>query len=150
MVIEANGSRRLEPRRRDVFAQVFPTPNTSANIVTLFANAHEQLTPPLLSLEKDMDLHNNNVGILYCSSCIPGIDTDNQIANAIMVRLNNGDLYYLKPTRVPKYDQNGVLINNYGDPNFYGINGILDLQTATHGIYYISIYNCTILENTNN
>jgi hypothetical protein len=44
-----------------------------------------------------MDLHNNEVGIQYCSDCYPGYTTDQTISNGIMQLLLNGEMKYLDP-----------------------------------------------------
>lgn len=81
---------------RDVPPQiVFPIPIPGNVIVTLFANAHESEVPAQLQLEKEMDLFNNSIGINYCLTC--WITSNNSIADAIMIKLVNGELKYLTP-----------------------------------------------------
>lgn len=70
-----------------------------------------------------MDLHNNSKGVGLCINCIPGIDSDMAVAIRIQMILNAGELYYLKPT-----------LDESLDPDFWGLNGTRDRQTATHGI----------------
>lgn len=85
---------------RDVFAQMpiwGGPPILAREIVRLFGIAHESEVPANMIKEKIMDLHNNEVGIQYCTDCYPGFTTDNEIANAIMNFLNNGNLRYLHP-----------------------------------------------------
>jgi|LSQX01.2.fsa_nt_gb hypothetical protein len=104
-----------------------------AKVVRRFGEAHETEVPSQLQLEVQMDLHNNEVGIQYCSDCYPGFTTDQTISNGIMQLLLNGSLNYLFPTLPPPFFSDGTP-NPNGDPNFYGANGTNDLQTATHGI----------------
>ena len=80
-----------------------------------------------------MDLFNNNVGISYCISC-SWLTSNNSISSAIMTKLNNGELKYLDIIWSPKFKPNGDLLDQNGDPNFYGTNGTNNPETATHGI----------------
>lgn len=108
---------------RDVPARISPFYVSSSTIVLLFATAHESEVPLQLELEKTMDLHNNSKGIELCINCLPVIDSDMAVAIRIQMILNAGELYYLRPT----LDQNL-------DPDFWGLNGTINRQTATHGI----------------
>ncbi|NLN34252.1 MAG: hypothetical protein GX159_11755 [Flavobacteriaceae bacterium] len=57
-----------------------------------------------------MDLHNNEVGIQYCSNCYPGYTTDQTISNGIMQLLLNGSLNYLDPLSYPvEYPNYGII-----------------------------------------
>lgn len=49
-----------------------------------------------------------------------------KVLQMLFLRIN-GELH-------PKFDPFGNLIDPYGDPNFYGINGSNNPKTATHGI----------------
>jgi hypothetical protein len=80
---------------RDVPGRIFPIVITGSAIVTLFANAHESEVPSQLNLEKQMDLFNNGIGISYCWNC--WTNSNNSIADAILNKLNNGELKYLSP-----------------------------------------------------
>lgn len=117
---------------RDVPGRIFPNPISGSAIVTLFANAHESEVPTQLQLEKEMDLFNNNIGISYCWNC--WVTSNNSIADALMVKLNNGELRYLRPIWGAKFKTTGELINPNGDPNFWGPNGSNVPSLATHGI----------------
>ena len=68
-----------------------------AKVVRRFGEAHETEVPSQLQLEVQMDLHNNEVGIQYCSDCYPGYTTDQTISNGIMQLLLNGEMKYLDP-----------------------------------------------------
>jgi hypothetical protein len=69
---------------------------TAEQIVRMFANAHESEVPAALALEKQMDLFNNNVGITYAAWLF--VWTSNAtVADAILDKLNNGELRYLTP-----------------------------------------------------
>jgi hypothetical protein len=98
-------------------------PFSGATIVAFFAKAHESEVALALSLEKQMDMFNNDIGISHCVTCFPLITTDNDIADGIFYKLLNGDLRYLKPldfnTR-RTYDGNG--------------DGVQDCGTCTNGI----------------
>jgi|GEM_PF-1856311 len=117
---------------RDVPGRIFPNTITGSAIVGLFATAHESEVPAQLQLEKEMDLFNNNIGISYCWNC--WTTANNSIADALMIKLNNGELKYLKPIWSPKFNPRGELINLNGDPNFWGPNGANVPSQATHGI----------------
>jgi hypothetical protein len=107
---------------RDVPARLIgPGATSGSNIVRLFAAAHESSTPSQLNLEKQMDLFNNEVGISYCWNC--WTTSNNNIRNAILTKLNNGELRYLVPLLEPSQD-----------PNFSGTGGTDNPRTATHGI----------------
>lgn len=80
---------------RDVPPRLTPTFVSAPAIVTLFSNAHESEVPAPLLLEKQMDLYNNAVGISYCWNC--WTTSDNNIADAIMLKLNKGELIYINP-----------------------------------------------------
>jgi hypothetical protein len=105
---------------RDCPGSVLPVFLTGSQIVDLFADAHESDVPPQLSLEKTMDMFNNDVGINYCWNCIPFYNTNKSIGNEIKTKLDNGELRYLKPL-------------DLNDPNWednFGVNP----ATATNGI----------------
>ncbi len=72
-------------------------PITASMIVRMFSDAHESDVPPSQELEKTMDLFNNEIGINYCWNCVSGVTSSNSIRDAILTRLNNGELRYLKP-----------------------------------------------------
>jgi len=85
--------------------------------------------PSLLHLEKEMDLFNNNVGISYCISC-SWLTSNNSISSAIMTKLNNGELKYIKPLNFvssPKYDANDDDVQDC--PTC--LNGILSTSALT-------------------
>lgn len=79
---------------RDVPFYIIP-PKSGSQLVKLFADAHESEVPAELTLEKQMDLFNNQIGIDYCGDCY-NTPTES-IANAILQKLNSGQLKYLKP-----------------------------------------------------
>jgi len=77
-----------------------------------------------------MDLHNNEVGIQYCSDCYPGFTTDQTISNGIMQLLLNGQLRYLNPLNwilSPLYDSNQDGLQDC--PNC--LNGIISTTNLT-------------------
>jgi len=111
---------------KDVPARLYPIAISASSIVTLFATAHESEVPAVLQLEKQMDLFNNSVGIDYCSNC--WLTSDNSIADAILIRLNNGELRYIKP------------LNFVASPYYDGNNdGIQDCPTCLNGILSSSV-----------
>lgn len=105
---------------------ILPTSTlTRGEIVRLFGIAHESEVPSQLQLEKQMDLHNNDEGISLCGSCF--FASDNNLANGVIDKLNNGSLWYLKPVEpTPPQGSNGI--NN----DFWHING--DIRLGKHGI----------------
>ncbi len=92
---------------RDAPPRLFPVPIYAADIVRLFANAHESESLPQFLLEKQMDLFNNDVGINYCWNCYS--TSDIAIADAIKAKLDAGFLRYLTPLDIsihPFYNPN--------------------------------------------
>jgi hypothetical protein len=112
---------------RDVPPRIYGYAAASTpQIVSMFAIAHESEVPPVLRLEKEMDIFNNNAGIVYCWNCW---GTSNAtIRNGIMSKLNNGDLKYINPL-------NFVLSKAYDDNN----DGIHDCPTCLNGIVPSSV-----------
>lgn len=112
---------------RDVPPRIFgPTAASGSQIVSMFSIAHESEVPSQLQLEKQMDIFNNNVGISYCWNC--WTTSNSSISNAIMTKLNNGELKYIKPldfTSSPNYDANG--------------DGVQDCPTCLNGILPTSV-----------
>ncbi|HEX7902867.1 MAG TPA: hypothetical protein VF487_03230 [Chitinophagaceae bacterium] len=112
---------------RDVPPRIFgPNAASGSQIVSMFAIAHESKVPSQLELEKKMDIFNNNVGISYCWNC--WTTSNSSISNAIMTKLNNGELRYIKPldfTSSPNYDANG--------------DGVQDCSTCLNGILSTSV-----------
>lgn len=78
-----------------------------------------------------MDLFNNSIGIAYGKTQSYPASTPAMIANAIYIKVLNGEMIYLSPIGLPKFNTSSQLINPTGDPNFYGTNNPV---TATHGI----------------
>lgn len=111
---------------------------TSPQVVEVFGIAHESEVPQQLQLEKEMDLENNQVGINYCYT---GCDnqTDGQIAIAIKGMVDVGYMTYLTPTLTELQDVNFWGLN-------WGITGIEDPETATHGLILVCPppYNCAL------
>jgi hypothetical protein len=83
-----------------------------------------------------MDLWNNNVGHIIGDVIFPIFTSNSELSGDVYAKLISGELRYLKPIWSPKFDPHENLINNSGDPNFYGLNGTNNPQTATHGITY--------------
>jgi hypothetical protein len=65
--------------------------------VQLFADAHESEVPFILSLEKEMDLFNNSVGIAIGSSMIPFLGSNTSASSKVWDAKENGELKYLAP-----------------------------------------------------
>jgi hypothetical protein len=106
---------------RDCITSILP----ASVIVKLFGDAHESEVPPNLQLEAQMDIHNNDVGINQCISCIPVVNSNDSIKNSIIIRLNNGELWYLKPIDYSGYNT---------DPNFWDNPNTPILGDGHHGI----------------
>jgi hypothetical protein len=84
--------------------------------------AHESEVPLGLLLEKQMDIFNNNVGIAYCLNCFS--TSNSTISNAILTKLNNGELRHIKPLSLaasPYYDANSDGVHDCS----YCWNGII-------------------------
>jgi len=96
------------------------------SIADKFGIAHESEVPPTLSIEKTMDLFNNNVGIILAQSYVFPIFNSNQsVANEIYQKLLNGELKYLTPL-------------DFNISKGYDVNphdGIQDCSTCLNGIY---------------
>ena len=103
-----------------------PGAASTTQIVSMFAVAHESEVPPELQLEKQMDIFNNNVGIIYCGSCWG--TSNSTVVNAIMNKLTNGELKYIKPLDF-------VASKPYDLDN----DGIQDCPTCLNGIVASSI-----------
>ncbi len=98
---------------RDCPPQLFPVPISASTIVDLFADAHESEVPSQYALEKEMDMFNNDVGISYCSNCYSTSNTT--ISNALMAKIQAGDLRYLSPIDYTGWNISGSLY--WDNPN---------------------------------
>tara|TARA_R110000850_G_scaffold190308_3_gene316218 strand:+ start:3078 stop:4055 length:978 start_codon:yes stop_codon:yes gene_type:complete len=85
------------------------------DIVRLFGAAHESETYQHLILEKEMDIYNNEVGVVYCIPCYPNTHDNNSISNGIMQLLNLGTLVYLNPIDYSEYSDSESSF--WDDPN---------------------------------
>lgn len=104
-----NGLNDKSDAFRHAYFQALNTQSVGAEITKLFSNAHESETPPLLNLEKQMDLFNNQVGINYADT-YSTICSCNSLSLAIVEALLKGELQYLSPldfVASPIYDANG-------------------------------------------
>jgi hypothetical protein len=75
-----------------------------------------------------MDLFNNLIGVNYCLNNCGNSTSNNSIAEAIVNKLNNGDLKYIKPLNFsasPSYDAN--------------LDGVQDCPTCLNGILSNSV-----------
>lgn len=109
-----NGLNNASDAFRHAFWLALNTKSVGLVLALQFSNAHETQVPPQFQLEKDMDLHNNWVGI---SLYQPGL-TDTQLAQRITDGMQNGLGMYLSPI-------------NYNDPCYWTCAGN---TTGTHGI----------------
>ena len=80
---------------RDVLGIPFILP--ANKIVKLFSDAHESEVPLSLFLEKQMDIHNNQIGIDRCNSCTTLTDPNDLVRSYILYYLNNGNLLHIWP-----------------------------------------------------
>lgn len=105
--------------------------NTKSILSTLslaFANAHESSTPIQFNLEKQMDLHNNGVGISICGN--PAYLSESYLSELALIAVQNGDCRYLSQLLPPPQFPNGTP-NPNGDPCYWGCSGN---TLGTHGI----------------
>jgi len=130
----SNGLNDKSDAFRHAFFQAVNTVRVGADLTQQFSNAHETEVPSQLFKERSMDLYNNSVGIAFGQTQSYPASTPAMIANAIYIKVLNGDMLYLAPIWPPKFNTSGQLINPAGDPNFYGTNGTNNPVTATHGI----------------
>ena len=73
------------------------------NLALMFGEAHESQTPPARQLEKNMDLHNNTVGVLLYNSG----DTEDMLKNEAQAAVINGACRY-----ITNLDGNGNVQSN--------------------------------------
>lgn len=111
-----NGLNNASDAFRHAYWQALNTKSAGGYITGLFASAHETGTPSQFLLEKQMDTHNNNVGISITNNH-PGF-SNSEYSLLVLVALNNGSLVYLTPI-------------NYSDPCYWGCAGN---PLGTHGI----------------
>lgn len=116
-----NGLNDKSDAFRHAFFQSLNTVRIGSSLTQQFADAHETENPPQLQKEKEMDLFNNSVGIAHGKTLSPVFWTVSAIADAIYIKVTNGELMYLKPI-------------NFNDPDFWGTGGVGYPNTATHGI----------------
>jgi hypothetical protein len=98
----------------------------SVEIVSMFALAHESEVPLGLRLELQMDMFNNNVGIVYGLSSYQS--SNSTIVNAIMTKVNNGELKYISPL---SFSTSGL--------HDWNQDGIQDCPTCWNGIIAASV-----------
>lgn len=113
-----NGLNDCSDAFRHAYFQALNTISIGSLLTQDFSDAHESETPIHLIFEKQMDLHNNSIGIsigINCYKC--------NLAERIMESITNGELYFLSPI-----DQN--------DPDFMHTHGI------TNQTRLISTSNC--------
>ena len=99
---------------------------TASEIVSLFAMAHESEVPDVLSLERDMDIFNNNKGIAAGATATN--HSNQMVANTIMQLLVIGELKYISPldfVASEKFDKDR--------------DGVQDCSTCLNGILPNSI-----------
>lgn len=106
---------------RHAFFQAINTVSVRKYFTELFANAHESEVPTIWSLEKEMDIYNNEIGMNLIEFTHPNWSNTNQIATEILNMLNNGELIYLKPI-------------NYSSPYFWDNPSTSTPNDGNHGI----------------
>jgi hypothetical protein len=90
-----NGLNNQSDAFRHAYWQALNTKSVGGYMTLLFSSAHETSTPNQFSLEKEMDIHNNLIGIaLYNSN--PGL-TNAQYSLLVWNAGQNGNLVYLTP-----------------------------------------------------
>ncbi len=106
---------------RHAFFQAINTVRVRKYFTELFANAHESEVPTIWSIEKEMDIYNNEIGMNLIEFTHPNWSNINQIATEILNMLNNGKLIYLKPI-------------NYSSPYFWDNPSTSTPNDGNHGI----------------
>ncbi len=104
---------------RHAYYNVINAKVVGVDMAKLFSDAHESETPTALTLEKQMDLFNNDIGHQSISG--NGSLSLSQLADLIYQKLLNGDLRYLSPI-------------DYNDPNFWDNPNTLEADDGNHGI----------------
>lgn len=82
-----------------------------------FSDAHESETPTRWVKEKEMDIHNNKIGLNFVFSHNRSI-SNSDLSSEVQKKINDGSLRYLKPI-------------NLNDPNFRFTHGITNSTTLT-------------------
>lgn len=101
-----NGINNKSDAFRHAFFNAMNTNDVGDIVARKFSNAHESETPPNLILEKQMDLHNNNIGHNIGSNASTFI-SDQELSNLVYQSLIWGSLRYLSPLTA-------VIPPNYG------------------------------------
>jgi hypothetical protein len=123
-----NGLNDKSDAFRHTFWLALNTKSILSTLALAFSNAHETSTPAQFNLEKQMDLHNNGVGISICGN--PAYLTEAMLSDLAFQAIQNGDCVYLSPTLPPPFYPNGTP-NPNGDPCYWGCSGN---SLGTHGI----------------
>ncbi|WP_242130823.1 DUF6973 domain-containing protein [Aestuariivivens marinum] len=114
-----NGLNDKSDAFRHAFFQAINSHYVGVSVSGDLADAHESEVPTRWILEKEMDLFNNEYGLVIGSE---NRSASNQtISNLIYQAVTNGDLLYLSPI-------------NYSDPNFLDNPNTTELGDGTHGI----------------
>ncbi len=111
----SNGLNDKSDAFRHTFWLAINTKSVGAFLALAFSNAHETDTPAKFQLEKQMDLHNNSVGVGICPQ--PAL-TAAYLAQTAWQAVQDGTCWYISPI-------------NYTDPCFWRCAGN---TTGTHGI----------------
>lgn len=125
-----NGHNEKSDAFRHAFFNAMNTRDVGLVHTELFSNAHESEVPLILSLEKEMDLFNNSVGINIGKNESKFI-SDKNLSNLVFKSLNDGELKYLNPLdwiASPKYDDDGDGVQDCSNC----LNGIIDSTKLTY------------------
>lgn len=90
-----NGHNDKSDAFRHAYFQAINARACDETIARQFSNAHEETTPTALLLEKQMDLHNNDIGFAVAAAN-PGA-TDAVLATKVMAKITAGECKYLTP-----------------------------------------------------
>ncbi|PZR21233.1 MAG: hypothetical protein DI539_08645 [Flavobacterium psychrophilum] len=101
---------------RHAFFNAINTVKLRKYYTEIFATAHESEVSQFFIKEKQMDLHNNEVGMDFIEFDHPNMTNTTEINNGIYQLLINGELVYLSPI-------------NYNDPAFSLNHGITTSTT---------------------
>ncbi len=115
-----NGINNKSDAFRHAFFNAMNSNDAGDFVARKFSNAHESETPQNLILEKQMDLHNNNIGHNIGNNASTFI-SDQELSNLVYQSLIWGSLRYLFPI-------------NYGDPNFWDDPTTPEPNDGDHGI----------------
>ncbi|MDH7913984.1 hypothetical protein [Winogradskyella sp. SYSU M77433] len=115
-----NGINDKSDAFRHAFFNAMNSNDAGDKVARYFSTAHESEVPANWVLEKQMDLHNNDVGHIIGDNASFFV-SDQDLSNAVYQAVLDGELVYLFPI-------------NYADPNFWDDLSTTEINDGNHGI----------------